>query len=165
MEISTSGKFYFDVATSTVKLTQLRPGYRYTISFPSLPGLDRELALVAVTSCTCDDALVDNTGRPQNFTIIQDLGHVVFNFNDNSYCEEAFSFTRVSKVEEFLLDFAENAVSFVNDFYFSSSEACYSSINPGRQASDDLSLRYVSKSLCIALSTTGHQYVSQINLL
>jgi hypothetical protein len=143
VEVSTSGKFYFDVATNIIKLTQLRAGFRYTITFPtgSLEGLDRNLALAAVTSCTCNDALVDNTGRPQNFRIIQDLGHVVFNFTDNSHCEDAFSFSRVSKVEEFLLDFAENAVSFVSDFYYSSSEACYSSINPGKQASDDLSLR------------------------
>ena len=136
-----NGKFEFDVATRTVKLTQLRAGYRYTVTFSNLSGLDRDLVLAVVTSCNCDDALIDNTGRPQNFSILQDHGHVTFNFTDNSHCEQAFSFTRVSKVEEFLSDFAENAVSFVSDFYFSSSEACYSSINPGRQASDDLTLR------------------------
>jgi len=126
--------------TNTVVISQLRPGYRYIILFPSLRGLTKALKLVAVTSCSCDDSKIDDTGRPQDFTIIQDHGHVTFSFRDNSYCEQAFSFTRVDKVEEFLLDFAESAGSFVSDFYFSAAEECYTMISPEREASDNLSL-------------------------
>ena len=142
-----SGKFEFRAGaqSNTIEVSQLRPGFRYNITI--LPSndipLERPLSLASVTACDCNDALVDNTGRPQNLNITQTKGHVTFEFKDNSRCEEAFSFTRVSLVEEFLLDFAENAVSFVSDYYFSSSQECNSKISPGQQASDDLSLRYV----------------------
>jgi len=137
VQIKTEGKFVYNSTNRTVTLNQLRAGFRYNVQ---LPGVDRTLKLVAVTACNCDDSLVENTGRPQDFRIIQDRGHVMFNFKDNSYCEEAYSFTRASRVEEFLCDISEVAVTFVNDFYFSSSEACGSHISPGKQASDDLSL-------------------------
>lgn len=123
-----------------LKLTDLRPGYRYKIILSSsISGLTKDLELVAVTSCSCSENTVDDTGRPENFSIYQHLGHVMFRFTDSSYCEDAFSFTRSDKVEEFLLDFAEVADSFVSDFYFSGAEECFTTIDPGKEASDDLS--------------------------
>ena len=126
-------------------MNQLQAGNRYKFSFDAATlGFDRDLSLVAVTSCSCDTASTDSTGRPKNFNITQDNGHITFSFQDNSYCEKAFSFTRVSRVEEYLRNFQEDAVSFTNDFYFSSSKACDSLIEPGIKASDDLSLRFVT---------------------
>ena len=122
-----------------VKIDKLRSGHRYDIKIDS-PTM---LTVVAVASCSCDTSSPDNTGRPTNFSIRQDGGHVMFQFQDNSYCEEAFSFTRVEKVGEYMRDFQEDAVSFVNDFYFSSQKPCGTDIDPGRKASDDLSIRCV----------------------
>jgi hypothetical protein len=146
--------------TNTVVISKLRPGYRYTILFPSLRGVTKALRLVAVTSCSCDDSKIDDTGRPHDFTISQDHGHVTFTFRDNSYCEQAFSFTRVDKVEEFLLDFAESAGSFVSDFYFSAAEDCNTIISPEREASDNLSVSklFVGKKYSYCVRAVGEPH-------
>ena len=133
------GNFKFERDSRKLKIEKLRPGHRYDINILNPVAL----SVVGVASCSCDASSPDNTGRPNNFSIRQDGGHVMFEFRDNSHCEEAFSFTRVANVGEFQRDFQEEAVSFVNDFYFSSQTACNAKIDPGRRASDDLLIRYV----------------------
>ena len=128
--------FKFDEGSRKLTIDKLRAGHRYDIEV-------KGFSVVGVASCSCDASSPDNTGRPTNFSIRQDGGHVMFQFQDNSYCEEAFSFTRVEKVGEYMRDFQEDAVSFVNDFYFSSQKPCGTDIDPGRKASDDLSIRCV----------------------
>ena len=130
------GNFKFERGSRKLNIDKLRPGHRYDIEF-------KEFNVVGVASCSCDTSSPDNTGRPTHFSIRQDGGHVMFQFHDNSYCEEAFSFTRVAKVGEYLRDFQDDAVSFVNDFYFSSETACNAQIDPGKRASDDLLIRHV----------------------
>ena len=144
------GNFKFEkTPTRKLKIEKLRAGHRYDIIIdetkddepPDFSAPD--FSVVGVASCSCDTLSPDNTGRPNQFSIRQDGGHVMFQFQDNSYCEEAFSFTRVAGVGEYQRDFQEDAVSFVNDFYFSSETACNAQIDPGRKASDDLLIRYV----------------------
>ena len=86
--ISHVDRYSFDESVPAFTLNQLRPGYRYTIKVQGISGSGDTVDIVAVTSCSCDDSLVGKTGRPQNFTIYQDHGFVMFNFTDNSYCEE-----------------------------------------------------------------------------
>lgn len=81
-------RYAFDESVPAFTLNGLRSGYRYTIKVQGISGVDDTVDIVAVTSCSCDDSLVGKTGRPQNFTIYQDHGFVMFNFTDNSYCEE-----------------------------------------------------------------------------
>lgn len=140
--IISAEQFQFNRDDLELKFDQLRPGYRYRIIFLSdnFAELSKDLKLVAVTSCSCQENTIDDTGRPENFSIHQSLGHVTFTFTDGSYCEDAFSFTRVDKVEEFLSDFSDRADSFTSDFYFSAAEECFTTIEPGIEASDDLSL-------------------------
>ena len=133
------GNFNYDKMSRKLKIDKLQAGHRYDIKIGKPTGL----TVVGVASCSCDTLSPDNTGRPNEFSIKQDGGHVMFEFRDNSHCEEAFSFTRVANVGEFQRDFQEEAVSFVNDFYFSSQTACNAKIDPGRRASDDLLIRYV----------------------
>jgi hypothetical protein len=87
-----------------VILKELRPGYRYitTIEYTTEDSTttvkEESLTIAAVASCSCNNTLIDISGRPQYFEIYQDRGHVMFRFQDNSYCEDAFSFTRVDTV-------------------------------------------------------------------
>ena len=85
-------RYSFDESLPAFTLNRLRPGYRYTIKVQGISGVDDTVDIVAVTSCSCDDSLVGKTGRPQDFTIYQDHGFVMFNFTDNSYCEKGKNF-------------------------------------------------------------------------
>ena len=67
-------------------LRKLRPGFRYTVDIKG--NVKNPIQVSAVASCSCDANGIDKTGRPQNFCIRQDRGHVMFEFTDNSYCEE-----------------------------------------------------------------------------
>jgi len=67
--------------------------------------------------------------------------------------------TLVTK-DEFLRDFAANASSFTSDFYFSASENCFTTIEPGTQASDDLAVSNLEVgkeySYCVRAVKQGH---------
>jgi hypothetical protein len=114
----------------------LVPGSRYTASLISESDT---FVCPAVTSCSCTNNELDRTGRPLNLEIAQNNGHVIFNFTDNSYCEEAFSFTRSLDLEEFLRDVSLKGVSFTDDYAFNAGEACGTIITPVIECSDDLS--------------------------
>ena len=153
---------------TVVAFDKLRPGYNYKVTVVDYTEevstapffVTKTLHLSAVTSCSCENVSFDKTGRPKNFVIVQVQGHVMFEFDDNSYCEEAYSFTRVDVVDEFLRDFAEGASSFTSDFEFSASEECGTTISPGTQASDDLSLSNLivgnKYSYCVRAVKQGH---------
>ena len=101
-----------------------------------------------VTGCSCVDndpenyASKDKTGAPKQFRINQDNGHVMFAFQDNSLCENAFSFSRVDEYtnKEFRGDLHDHGVAFSSDFYYSGREECGADVLPMLEASDDLRL-------------------------
>ncbi len=115
---------------------------RYTVSLTqtSETDIDESIECPVVTSCSCDHLSLDRTGRPKNLIVYQKNGHVMFNFTDNSYCEEGFSFTRVDVVDEFMFDASKFAVSFTSDFQYSAADECNAKMSPGMEVTDDLSL-------------------------
>lgn len=132
-----------------VVIADLRPGYRYTITVQYDDNLILDevisegletIVVPTVLSCSGDSSTGDLTGRPRNLQILQKSGHVMFEFLDNSLCEEAFSFSRSSEVDEFLTDFTKGGVSFTSDYYYSASQPYESLIKPELEASDDLRL-------------------------
>ena len=126
-----------------VMINDLRPGYRYTITAKFRPfggSYNESVEAPTVLSCSGISDTADLTGRPRNFQVHQMNGHVMFQFVDNSLCEEAFSFSRSSEVDEFLTDFSAGAVSFTSDYYFTASTPYESLIMPELEASDDLRL-------------------------
>ncbi len=110
----------------------LEPGQRYItdFSYVDASGDTVPMNFPTVTSCSCSPDS-DKTGRPKNLIIAQDDGHVTFSFEDDSMCEEAYSFTRKS-------DDVEKAVSFTRDYFFIPLSECSSVITPLTEASDDL---------------------------
>lgn len=133
-----------------VLVSDLRPGFRYTISmqytdnhlnrYEENSGVLDTIVLPAVLSCSGDSGTSDLTGRPRNLQIKQQDGYVFFEFIDNSLCEEGFSFSRTQEVDEFLTDFTKGGTSFTSDYYYSSSQPYNSLITPEIEASDDLRL-------------------------
>lgn len=125
----------------TITILGLKPGKRYNavvkvrndgISAPT------PVSFPIVPSCSCD-ALTnpDKTGRPKDLVILQEQGHVMFNFIDNSRCETAFSFTRFSGLPEFTDD-SVVSLSFANDYVATSPQPCGATVSPGTISSDDL---------------------------
>jgi hypothetical protein len=137
--IPIAGKQYLTVI-------DLQPGYRYTLTVTIHDDLiqigDKEqmLAIPIVLTCSGDTSTADLTGRPRNLKINQKDGHVMFQFQDNSVCEEAFSFTRTNEVDEFLTDFSKDGESFTSDYFFSSSQPFGMPVRPELESSDDLSV-------------------------
>jgi hypothetical protein len=82
----------------------------------------------------------DTTGRPINFEVLQEEGHVMFKFQDNSMCENAFAFSRSDASQEFL-DVKNQALKHVftpNYNYLGESECEERTIEPGTDSSDNL---------------------------
>ena len=134
-----------DIQYITIK--DLLPGYRYAFTFTFNDDLvevgdkTTTLEIPVVTTCTGDNSATDDiTGRPRNLSIIQQNGFVMFEFIDNSVCEDAFSFSRSEEVDEFLTDFSMAGVSFTNDLYVSSGSGYNTTIPPEMSYSDDLSV-------------------------
>ena len=87
----------FNFIDGDLILKELQPGFRYTIS---VKNIEEKIEISAVTSCSCENHNIDKTGtflipnnpdktgRPQKFSIRQERGHVMFQFEDNSHCEE-----------------------------------------------------------------------------
>jgi len=119
-------------------LSQLEPGSRYTVTFLKSNDSSQSLSFPVVTSCSCDHDDIDKTGRPKDVRIVQNNGYVMFNFKDNSKCEEAFSFTRSDYAEEFLADVSEYGVSFTSDYFFIGGSECDSIVDTHIEASDEL---------------------------
>lgn len=129
-----------------IAVISLQPGYRYTLKVIVHDDLiavgekRQSITVPIVLPCSGDMSTADFTGRPKNLQIDQRNGHVMFQFKDNSVCEEAFSFTRTNEVDEFLTDFSRDAESFTSDYFFSSSQAHGMVVNPELDSSDDLSV-------------------------
>ena len=137
---------------AAVFLSNLDPGRRYTVEFE---GYDtsgsevytniRKMVGIAVTHCGCSDTdyakrtngeqILDSgnaensttfTGTPRDFSVYQEQGYVLFEFVDDSRCEEAFAFTRDSD-------------SFVPNYIYASVDPCSkATIKPGLAAADNL---------------------------
>ena len=129
-----------------ILVKDLLPGYRYTIDVEYYDDLlqsgekTRRLSVPLVTTCTGDNSVTDDlTGRPRNLQVFQRNGYVMYTFQDNSVCEEGFSFSRSDEVGEFLTDFSAAGVSFTNDYYVSPSKPYGGSVEPESSYSDDLS--------------------------
>ncbi len=132
VSVTLSSKRFSSVDVGTDKeefsFSKLQPGFRYTTSLTQTYENEKiQLQCPIVTSCSCDHSTFDRTGRPKDFSVYQMHGHVMFTFRDNSYCEEAFSFTRVDVVDEFMLDATKFASSVTSDFYFSAADKCNTS--------------------------------------
>jgi len=132
-----------DTEEQSILVSDLQPGRRYTFSFTTNDDLIQvgsqvvTLSIPVVMTCS-GDVSDDLTGRPKKFKIMQMDGYVMFEFEDNSLCEEAFSFSRSDEVDEFLTDFSKDALSFTSDYFYSSSDPFKGLVTPERQSSDDL---------------------------
>ena len=135
-----------DPEEQSILVSDLQPGRRYTFSVSTsddliegIEGESQETTLSIPVVMTCSGAISDDlTGRPKKLNITQLDGYVMFEFEDNSLCEEAFSFSRSDEVDEFLTDFSKDAVSFTSDYFYSSSAPFGMPVRPERQSSDDL---------------------------
>lgn len=58
------------------------------------------------------------------FSIYQANGHIMFEFQDKSRCANAFSFTRMDGVDEFMTDATKFSTSFTSDFNFNAAGKC-----------------------------------------
>jgi len=126
-----------------ITVIDLLPGRRYTFRVTNTDDLiqvrNQQVTLSVPVVMTCSgDKSDDLTGRPRNFKVLQQDGYVMFEFEDNSLCEEAFSFSRSNEVDEFLTDFSKGAESFTSDFFYSSSKPFGMPVKPERESSDDL---------------------------
>jgi hypothetical protein len=132
-----------DPTEQYITVSQLLPGRRYTFRITTTDDLievgskQATLSIPVVTTCSGDKS-DDLTGRPRNIKVLQQNGYVMFEFEDNSLCEEAFSFSRTNEVDEFLTDFSKDAESFTSDFFYSSNQPFGMPVKPELESSDDL---------------------------
>ena len=144
--------FYQDRPNNGTKITikGLKPGKKYRssilVDFTNSQGTVSTTKVVfpIVPSCSCDAFTnPDKTGRPKDLIINQDKGYVLFNFMDNSRCENAYSFSRFYGLPEFIDD-SVSASSFTNDFVFASPIQCGATVSPGSVSKDDLKISKLS---------------------
>lgn len=131
-----------------ITIAELKPGVKYRASIlvtsKGDPEATNRVVFPIVPSCSCDAFTnPDKTGRPKDLLIYQDKGHVLFNFKDNSRCENSFSFSRFVGLPEFLDD-SVSASSFTNDFIFASPMQCGATVSPESVSKDDLKLSRLS---------------------
>lgn len=114
-------------------LDALTPGtqYKMLIQTPKV-----FISPIIITKCYCEKVAGDDSGMPKVAFASQDNGFVTFTFQDNSRCEEAYSFSQTSI--EPINSLIQNAVVFTPDFYsFSLQEECASDpYTPGLQLSN-----------------------------
>jgi hypothetical protein len=94
-----------------------------------------------VVTCSCPDTSgiypTDQTGRPIDQNVVQKYGFVSMKFTDNSFCEEAHSFTRSKKKSDGKY---EGPISYASNYYYYSTAKCGDIMMPGQSYADDLSL-------------------------
>ncbi|GFH57847.1 hypothetical protein CTEN210_14323 [Chaetoceros tenuissimus] len=116
-----------------LELLGLQPGKLYILTIQYHDG---SMQVRFVTKCTCDDSS-DSTGMPTNFSIKnQDDGRVMFEFNDNSWCENIFTLVRYSAYEEFSQSIG-NIVNIASYKVGSDSSCEEAKISPLEKAMDD----------------------------
>lgn len=132
--------------TKHLHFDDLHPGTYYSITLESSETNKSEMQCNVVASCSCEETDIEKTGiertgRPRNFEIDQNAGHVMFTFTDNSRCADAYSFLRLEDTHEFMSNLDEFGVSFTSDYAFTSAAKCNNpKIDPGTHASDDLTI-------------------------
>ena len=116
-----------------LELLDLQPGQLYILT---LQYHDGSMHIRFVTRCTCDDSS-DSTGMPINFrTLPQENGRIMFEFNDNSLCENVFAIVRYSAYEEFSQTIG-NIVNIASYKVGSDSSCDAAKISPLEKAMDD----------------------------
>ena len=116
-----------------LELLGLKPGKLYILTIQYHDG---SMHVRFVTSCTCDGSS-DSTGMPINFNILPQVdGRVMFEFNDNSLCENVFALVRYSAYEEFSQSIG-NIVNIASYKVGSDSSCEEAKISPLEKAMDD----------------------------
>ncbi|CAK9105214.1 Hypothetical protein SCF082_LOCUS49043 [Durusdinium trenchii] len=133
-----------------VLFTGLVPGRRYDLTLVPLQANGAEFGggdvafASMVTHCSCPGGSENEfSGRPRGLVVSQGEGFVQFNFQDSSYCETAYSFSRqVGAIDPLDVDAQLDDTrkeSFSPDYYFFSRTPCAQNpVAPGRAAADDL---------------------------